>query len=95
MLLEVKVSPRFGSVANKGLHMPIGDTVSSEPPFVASDWHQLLLQNPVQDVKAWNSLQKSLFSTSRSSLLLGSCLTRPLNNYLNGCVLIRGALLAV
>ena len=25
--------------------------VSDKPPFVPAEWHQLLLQNPVQDVK--------------------------------------------
>eukprot|EP00435_Cladocopium_sp_Y103_P009112 s248_g2.t1 len=39
----------FGAVVNKGIDMPIGDSVCTSPPFVK--WHQLLLQNPVQDVK--------------------------------------------
>lgn len=25
--------------------------MSDKPPFVPAEWHQLLLQNPVQDVK--------------------------------------------
>lgn len=49
--MEEILREKFGSVRNKGLKMPIGDTVSDKPPFVPAEWHQLLLQNPVQDVK--------------------------------------------
>ncbi|CAJ1364618.1 unnamed protein product [Effrenium voratum] len=45
------VRDKFGPVVNKGVDMPVGDNVSSHLPFKPSDWHQLLLMNPVQDVK--------------------------------------------
>jgi len=41
----------FGPVVNKGVTMPIGDSVSDQPPFLQKDWNQLLLQSPVQDLK--------------------------------------------
>lgn len=49
--LEKILRDKFGSIKNKGVSMPIGDSVSEKPPFLPSEWHQLLLQNPVQDVK--------------------------------------------
>lgn len=47
--MEDILREKFGAVVNKGIDMPIGDSVCTSPPFVK--WHQLLLQNPVQDVK--------------------------------------------
>lgn len=41
----------FGSVVNKGVTMPIGDSVSDKPPFLPKDWNRMLLQFPVQDIK--------------------------------------------
>ncbi|CAE7210328.1 IDE [Symbiodinium natans] len=49
--LHKMVAEKFGPIVNKGLTMPIGDSVSDKPAFLPSEWHQQLLQNPVQDVK--------------------------------------------
>lgn len=49
--LEQIVRERFGPVVNKNVTMPIGDNVSDKPAFLPKAWNQLLLQNPVQDVK--------------------------------------------
>lgn len=49
--LEAMVKEKFSSVPNKGLTMPIGDTVSDKPPFLQKEWNRLLLQNPVKDIK--------------------------------------------
>jgi len=46
------VKTMFGTIANKGVQMPIGDSHGAgKPPFLPADWNTLLLQNPVQDVK--------------------------------------------
>eukprot|EP00928_Gymnodinium_smaydae_P089186 TRINITY_DN73186_c0_g1_i1.p1 TRINITY_DN73186_c0_g1~~TRINITY_DN73186_c0_g1_i1.p1 ORF type:complete len:854 (-),score=78.13 TRINITY_DN73186_c0_g1_i1:25-2409(-) len=49
--LEEMVRQKFGSVPNKGVTMPVGDDVSSNPPFIKKDWNRLLLQNPVKDIR--------------------------------------------
>jgi len=49
--LETIVKERFGPVVNKNVTMPIGNAVGDKPPFVLHDWHRLLLQTPVKDVK--------------------------------------------
>lgn len=52
--LEAMVKDKFGGVVNKGVTMPIGDSVSDKPPFLPKDWNRLLLQNPVKDVKEFS-----------------------------------------
>jgi len=49
--LETMVRDKFSAVVNKNLSLPLGDAVSSEPPFLPDDWNRLLLQAPVKDVK--------------------------------------------
>jgi insulysin len=49
--LEQMVREKFGPVVNKNVTMPLGDNISDKPPFLPKEWNQLLLQNPVQDVK--------------------------------------------
>lgn len=49
--LEALVREKFGAVVNKGVKMPIGKDHSDKPPFLPADWHRLLLQTPVKDVK--------------------------------------------
>jgi len=49
--LESMVKRLFSGVPNKGVEMPVGDGVSPHPPFLQKDWNQLLLQNPVKDLK--------------------------------------------
>jgi insulysin len=49
--LQNMIREKFGSIVNKGVTMPIGDAVSEKPPFLPKDWHQMLLQCPVKDVK--------------------------------------------
>mmetsp|Transcript_67161 Transcript_67161/g.160842 ORF Transcript_67161/g.160842 Transcript_67161/m.160842 type:complete len:993 (+) Transcript_67161:72-3050(+) len=47
--LEAMIREKFAPVVNKGVTMPIGDSVSDKPPFIG--WNQLLLQTPVKDIK--------------------------------------------
>jgi len=49
--LEAMVQDKFSAIVNKGISLPLGDTVSNEPPFLPGDWNRLLLQAPVKDVK--------------------------------------------
>mmetsp|Transcript_83765 Transcript_83765/g.200968 ORF Transcript_83765/g.200968 Transcript_83765/m.200968 type:complete len:993 (-) Transcript_83765:112-3090(-) len=72
------VAEKFGAVVNKGLTMPIGDSVSDKPPFLPNEWHQQLLQNPVQDVKdlsfIWVTPFQDPFWKSKPSLYISHLL---------------------
>jgi len=53
--LEAIARERFGAVVNKGVTMPIGDSHGGDAvPFLPLEWHRLLLQNPVKDVKEFS-----------------------------------------
>lgn len=46
------IKEKFAPIENKGLTLPLGDAVSSEPPFLREEWNRLLLQAPVKDVRS-------------------------------------------
>ncbi|CAJ1349690.1 unnamed protein product, partial [Effrenium voratum] len=50
--LQAMIREKFGGVVDKNLELPMGDAVSSHPPFVPKDWNRLLLQSPVKDIKS-------------------------------------------
>lgn len=45
------ISEKFAEVVDKGLTLPLGDEISSEPAFLPKEWNRYLIQSPAKDVK--------------------------------------------